>query len=120
MKTHMTKTGLVVLAALLGVSVAAQEPRQLRHNPFTRPPSESTRDIGETLLADGSVQPLDLKATMVASSDRLANVAGRILRPGDEVAGYTLLQVFEDRAIFSRAGKQLTIYVKPDLVKDDE
>ena len=116
----MQITVFAALATLLGTGAYAAEPSRLVHNPFARPPSAVTAETRSLIQADGLITPLDLRATMVASNDRLANVAGRILRPGDEVRGYTLLQVFEDRAIFSKAGKRLTIYVKPNPEEDDE
>lgn len=107
---------------LLACGAAADEAApELRHNPFSRPPSERTisaRDIG----LGSSVVPsaIALQATMVAGSNKLANVGGRILRPGDEIQGYSLQQVFEDRAVFSREGKQLTVYVKPERAAEDD
>ena len=101
-------------------SVDAAEPPELSHNPFSRPPSEISARFRDVRPRDGSTQALDLRATMVMSKSRLANVAGHTMRPGDEIRGYTLLLVFEDRAIFVRDGKRLTIYVKPDPEDDDE
>ena len=98
----------------------ATEPPALAHNPFARPPSVVTAPLRSQPQTDGSTQPLDLRATMVGTRDRLANVAGKTLRPGEEVQGYTLVQVFEDRAVFARQGNRLTVYVKPDLEEDDE
>jgi hypothetical protein len=72
------------------------------------------------VLADGSVQEPELRATMVGLNNQLANVDGRILRPGDEVRGFTLLRIFEDRAVFSRGGKSVTVYVKPDMAEGDD
>ena len=69
---------------------------------------------------DGTLPDLVLVATMVAANERLANLGGRVMRPGDEAFGHKLMQVFEDRAVFTRHGKRLTIYVKPDLVEEDE
>lgn len=108
----------VVLLLLSGGSIAA-EPPSLSHNPFSRPPSQVTVNLRPQVLADGSVQELDLRATMATPTAGLANVAGKILRPGDEVQGYRLLKVFEDRAIFVREGKRLTIYVKPQEDDND-
>lgn len=105
---------------LLCATGTAAEPPRLANNPFARPPSAVTIPERPIVRADGSTQEIDLRATMVGSRDKLANVAGRILRPGDEVQGYKLLLVFENRAVFSRAGNRLTIYVKPDLEDDDE
>ena len=69
---------------------------------------------------DGDPSGLELRATLVGSRDKLANVAGKTLRPGDEIQGYTLVKVFEDRAVFARKGSRLTVYVKPELEEDDE
>lgn len=113
-------TCLIVAALLPSSSVWANEAPRLLHNPFTRPPSEATTPIRTQPGRDGVTQELDLRATMVTSSSKLANVDGRTVRPGDDVQGYTLLQVFEDRAIFSRGNKRLTLYTKPDPEEDDE
>lgn len=120
MNGRIIKSGLVMLAILSGVNLHAKEPLPLANNPFSRPPSAVTVQPRSSVAADGSIQVIDLRATMVAANNGLANVGGRILRPGDDVQGYTLLQVFEDRAIFSREGKRLTVYVKPELVEDDD
>lgn len=102
------------------INAGATEPPRLSNNPFARPPSAVTIPDRPLVMSDGSTQVLDLRATMVASNTKLANVAGRTVRPGDEVQGYTLLQVFEDRAVFARGGKRLTIYTKPDPEEDDD
>jgi len=108
------------LLVLLFSFADAAEPPTLAHNPFSRPPSEVSVEFREQAIVNGSTQELDLRATMVMPNSKLANVAGRTLRPGDEIQGYTLLQVFEDRAIFAREGKRLTVFVKPDPEDDDE
>ena len=121
MSAQVFKSGVKCSVLLVLVAVAhATEPPSLASNPFSRPPSERTAPFVSQLRTDGSPQTLDLRATMVGTRDRLANVAGKILRPGDEVQGYKLVQVFEDRAVFSRQGSRITLYVKPDLEDDDE
>ena len=120
MKHHSRKLGIAICFAL-PVATAATEPPTLAHNPFSRPPSAATFDDADVALEfDGTGPALKLLATMIGSNNRLANVAGRVLRPGDEVQGHSLLQVFEDRAVFLREGRRLTIYVKPELEEDDE
>ena len=120
-RSHFIAVCTGVVAWLLMSSAAAVEPRQLRHNPFSRPPSERTIVERGAGLDNGTGAPaIDLRATMVSTNDKLANIGGRILRPGDDVQGYSLLQVFEDRAVFVREGKELTIYVKPERMEDDE
>lgn len=99
----------------------ASEPPELRYNPFARPPSEAIAARSPDSDSDSTADSvLDLRATMVGTTGRLANVGGRTLRPGDEVQGFVLVHVHEDHAIFVRNGKQRTVYVKPDREKDDD
>jgi len=121
MSTRIASVTFFVLTALLQSSLVwASDAPRLSHNPFTRPPSEATVPTSTQPGRDGVTQELDLRATMVASNSKLANVGGRTVRPGDDVHGYTLLQVFEDRAVFSRGDKRLTLYTKPDPEEGDE
>lgn len=121
MNIRIASATCLILATLLQSSVAsANEAPRLSHNPFARPPSVATVPIRTQPGRDGVTQELELRATMVASNSKLANVGGRTVRPGDDVQGYTLLQVFEDRAVFSRGDKRLTLYTKPDPEEDDE
>lgn len=121
MNRRVNITGCVALGMLLWLPfVAATEPPQLAHNPFARPPSEGNLQNEPVATRSGVVRELDLRATLVASSDRLANVGGKTLGPGEQYQGYTLLQVFEDRAVFAKDGARLTIHVKPELEDDDD
>ena len=108
----------LIIALLLGANVAVAEPPPLRNNPFARPPAplirEATRPEGES-----SSTPLIVIATMVSSSATLANIEGQVMRPGQEINGYLLKRVYEDRAVFERDGNELTVYVKPELEEDD-
>ena len=114
-------TAIGIMSVVFAMPALASEPPELKNNPFSRPPSERTASFSrEDDATEGSSPTPELQATMVASQSRLANVDGRIVRPGDEVQGYTLLHVHDDHAIFVRNGKRLTVYVKPDLVEDDE
>ena len=99
--------------------VCAAAPPTLEHNPFARPPLS---EIRVTRNADGdglrSFEELQVKATMVSGVRRLANVNGRVMRAGEELYGYKLLRVFENRAVFVKNGNQTTVYVKPELEED--
>ena len=109
-----------LVTALLMHGNCGAEPLDLNHNPFARPPSAVTAPSrGERTPQDPAIEPVVL-ATMVGSRSTLANVDGMILRPGDQIYGYTLVLVFENRAIFDRQGKRITIYVKPELDEADE
>ena len=100
---------------------AAGEPPRLLHNPFSRPLSEVTRNDRSVIERDdGNGPTLDLQATMVGNASRLANIAGRILKPGDEIQGYLLVAVHEEYAVFKRDSKTITVYVKPHLAEDNE
>lgn len=121
MKLRIKNTAFaIVWAALLAATAGANDAPALRNNPFARPPSVASAPILSDARSYGNASEIDLRATLVGSRDKLANVAGKTLRPGDEVQGYTLVQVFEDRAVFAREGNRLTIYVKPELEEDDE
>ena len=64
---------------------------------------------------DSTPETPPLQATMVGPVNRLANVGGRILKPGDDYQGYRLLTIHEDSVVFERRGETMTIYVKsPD------
>ena len=63
---------------------------------------------------------LDLQATMIGTANKLANVDGRILKPGDEIQGHVLVAVHERYAVFRRNGKNTTVHVKPQLAENDE
>lgn len=112
---------LISAAAWPPLPAAADEPPVLARNPFSRPPSEVTRDRNSIIeRVNGEDDTLDLQATMIGSISSLANVAGHILRPGDEIEGYELVAVYEQYAVFRRNNEVMTVYVKPHLAEDDE
>ena len=112
---------LVLMSAWPHSLSAAGGPPGLSHNPFSRPSSEVTRDKPSPIERDdGEGVTLDLQATMVGNVSKLANVAGRILKPGDEIEGYLLVAIYEQYAVFRRNGEMITVYVKPHLAEDDE
>ena len=116
---------LVILLLLMqfpfpGQATANDAPR-LANNPFSRPPSAVARtEIGSIISTETGENTVVLNATLVGLGGGLANVAGRIIRPGEEVDGFRLVKVYEDRAVFSTNGRRFTVYVKPDPVDDDE
>ncbi len=115
---------LVLTIALSALSwplmtVAQDGPPALRNNPFSRPPSNVIVDDRVSPRAeDADSEPLELQATMIGTVNRLANVDGRILKPGDEIHGHMLVAVHERYAVFRRNGKDTTVYVKPQLVEN--
>ncbi len=108
----------LTIVLLLGTSNAVAEPPPLKNNPFSRPPAPLIR---ETIRPEGdtSTTPLIVIATMVSSTAAFANIEGQVMRPGQEINGYVLKRVYEDRAVFERDGNELTVYVKPELEEND-
>lgn len=120
MNARPGKITLLAIGALLPVLAQASDAPPLAKNPFSRPPSQEIQLRGEPAQNSGPRGTLTVRVTMVGNGNNLANVDGRILRPGDEISGYTLLQVFEDRAVFSRNGEKLTVFVKPVQVENND
>lgn len=118
--SHLFMLLLVIQFSFPGLAIAKDAPR-LANNPFARPPSTVIRtEIGSIISTETGEETVELNATLVGSKSGLANVAGRIIRPGEEVDGFRLVEVYEDRAVFVRHGRRITVYVKPDLVDEDE
>lgn len=112
---------LISATAWPPLPAAADDPPTLVHNPFSRPPSEVT-GVRDSIIErdDGDGQAIDLRATMIGGVSKLANVAGRILKPGDEIEDYKLIAVYERYAVFRRNNKMMTVYVRPNQAEDDE
>ena len=113
-----TMTILMLLISPVELS-AADGPPALSHNPFSRPPSEAI-PVAREVRDDDSNAPetVPLQATMVGRANSLANIGGRILKPGDDYRGYRLVAIHEDSAVFERGGQSVTIYVKPPETED--
>ena len=105
---------------VLSPAAYATEPPPLEHNPFSRPPSQIPMGVDrvETMLRPAT--ELVVTATMVSSGERLAHIDGRVLREGEEIYGYRLLEIHEDKAIFERNGETETVFVKPERDENDE
>jgi len=110
----------LVLLLIAAASGQASENQRLRHNPFTRPDSVVAPAVESPAREADRAEDLELRATMVTSSSGLANVAGQVLRPGDEIDGYRLLKVFENRAIFVHNGTRKTVFVKHNAADENE
>ena len=114
----MRRLGLTICLTAVAC-IATAEPPPLSNNPFARPPTLPAPD-GPIATDERSATPLRLVATMVGGGYGIANVEGRVLRPGDEIRGYRLKRVFEDRAVFTRNENDIVVYVKPEMEEEDE
>lgn len=121
----MIRVSRLLAWCTIGCCVAAQgiaaEPPQIRLNPFARPASiVIVDDRPQSVIDVGSRAAMDLRATMVSEHGSLANIAGKIISPGESVQGYQLVRVHEDRADFEFQGELVTIYVRPPTDENDE
>jgi hypothetical protein len=109
----------MLAAAWPSLLLAADAPPELSHNPFSRPSSEFI-PVAREVVDEGEKAPetLPLLATMVGQVNRLANVGGRILKPGDDYQGYRLLRIHEDSVVFERRGENITVYVRTPVTED--
>jgi hypothetical protein len=108
-----------LLAMLLPGAVAGAEPPPLQKNPFSRPPAPAIPEVMRGNAESRSTTPV-LVATMVSTRGAFANVDGIVLRPGQEIHGYLLKRVYENRAVFERNGDEVTVFVKPELEEDND
>lgn len=110
------------LALCLACSAAhPADPAPLRSNPFERPASATVVPAVGTAEAPIAVgDSIELRATMVGDHTALADVGGRILRPGDVIDEFELVAVSEDRATFRYRDRTVTVRVKPTLDGSDE
>jgi hypothetical protein len=105
---------LTLILACLCCSVG-QGAEALTKNPFTRPGYTADRPL-PTNAEPPVVEfvPLQLKATLIAGKQALANINGEILAPGDQIQGHRLIRVREREVVLSKNGERLTLSVDDD------
>ncbi|NIA19504.1 MAG: hypothetical protein GWP07_03590 [Xanthomonadaceae bacterium] len=108
---------ILLLAGLFLVSpVLAGEgglPLKLSRDPFAHPvlvpvvaPVKVKVKVDDV---DDWKSKIHLQATMLTSKWAIANVNGKLLRPGESVEGYTLVKVMERKALFRKSGKEILV-----------
>lgn len=122
MKPHQYGVACCALiAACTAATGMADEAPPITLNPFARPPSVTiAEEKSPTALATSRRVTMDLRATMVGERGSLANVAGKIISPGETVEGFQLLRVYDDRAEFEIQGERVTVYVRPPVDENNE
>jgi hypothetical protein len=106
---------LYLLSVCLPVQLRAEELEvKLRYDPFERHPSiGSPRGPQDTPLSEAPpAWAPQLRATLVAGAQSLANVEGVILLLGEKHQGYRLVEVREGEAIFLGNGGRHTLTIK--------
>jgi hypothetical protein len=110
----MTRVRLVLSLGLVTVLVGFPElslsqAEKLQHDPFARPALSGLQQArqpeprGNVEVTVAAPSPrLKLLAVMAAGPDSIANVDGVMVRIGDEINGYRLVEVYESNAVFEK------------------
>ncbi len=123
----MTRVRKARLAAsiLLAASgpLHAQE-AMLKHDPFSRPAAAKTQrapsadDKAGTAPARDEQWNPELRAVMLAGRASMANVDGAVVRIGEEVNGYRLVELRDGEAVFTKDGERVTVSMRrPDVAQ---
>jgi len=107
---------ILILTMAPVVAVSSAEPVDLRRNPFVSTLSSSAGNSSRPDATQLSGKDLKLKGILLAGGQPLVNFGGRVMEPGDEIAGYRLVAVRESEAVFNRNGQIITmsLYAEPE------
>jgi hypothetical protein len=90
--------------------------RALQHDPFVRPAvglvpgnASSVAQPARVKAAPEGKPRLNLQAVLVAGPQSIANVDGVMLRVGESIDGYRLLEVQHRSAVFEKNGAKFTL-----------
>ncbi len=95
----------------------------LRHDPFSRPAAAKPQRVAEgeksgTAPAREEEWNPELRAVMLAGRASMANVSGTVVRIGEEVNGYRLVEVRDGEAVFTKGGERVTVSMRrPDAAQ---
>lgn len=103
---------LLIVAVANGPALGDDTAPELTVNPFERPGwLGNAREVAEP--ARPARVRLELRATL-SGNPSLANVGGRIVTPGEQVEGYTLVSVGEGTAEFRNGETTIMLRVAPE------
>ena len=104
----------LVLVLVLAWGEAEAQTRSLQHDPFARPPlagmngAEPKAAVAHVARAEPP-RTLKLTGVLKAGPGSLANVNGTMLRLGDSVNGYRLVEVRDRAAVFEKNNTRFTL-----------
>lgn len=111
----------VIAGASLKLPLLAADPPRISNNPFSRPVSSAPVNAGPETVDSRSPQwTPELRATLVSSRARYANVTGTILALGESAGGYRLVALEENRAVLAKDGERIVLYVRPDAASSND
>lgn len=121
MTTHLSRIGVILISVCFYLTAVAGE--TLHHDPFIRPLLTSLPIINAK-AADVTVEEAiwnpALTAVMVAGKNSLANVDGVIVKLGDEIDGYRLMQVKDYEAIFKKGNKRVVLTIAIQTMRQNK
>jgi len=104
---------LLATALAAAWTQAAAQTRPLQHDPFARPSLGGTRSseskAAPRAVASEPPRSLRLTGVLVAGPGSLANVNGTMVRVGDSVSGYRLVEVRDRAAVFEKNNTRFTL-----------
>lgn len=100
-----------ILAGLACMPLAGETQLVLQTNPFERPIVQEKPATVAAKAQQSAALALQLRATMLAGADSLANISGMIIGIGEEIEGYRLVTVRERDVILSKNGTTRTLSV---------
>jgi hypothetical protein len=98
---------------------AAAQADGLKHDPFARPllvprpaPAASVPGISVNAPVPESVWRPEIRAIMLAGPKSIVNVEGALVRIGEQINGYRLVEVHEETAVFVKNTKRVTLSMR--------
>jgi hypothetical protein len=118
---RVRRTSALLFAGAAGLALSCQAAAQagiLHRNPFAHAlPGVSQPAAGTANPSAAAAIPLELRGTMLAGSDSLANIGGLILGIGQEVEGYRIVSIHERWVVIEKNGEQRTLSVDHEDVQ---
>jgi len=109
-KRHFILSIFALPVLFAGAVVAEETVYMLQSNPFARPFVEKSTKAKPILAPEpSSLKDFGLRATMVTKGASFANVGGMILGIGEEIEGYRLVSVEDQKAVFSKGDEFITL-----------
>lgn len=112
----MRKTACLARAAAAVVCCAAgaahAQAEGPTHDPFVRPAASAQQPGRGGATAQGGTEAQwapALRAVMLAGAASMADVDGAMVRIGEAIDGYRLVEVREEAAVFEKSGKRYVL-----------
>ena len=109
---YLACTAVAVLGCAAGVAHAQVDGPT--HDPFVRPAASMRRpERGGETVQPGAEEPWKptLRAVMLAGAASMVDVDGTVVRIGEEIGGYRLVEVHEEEAVFEKSGKRYVLKI---------